>query len=251
VKLLLEKGADINAGGGWAIRASAQMGHLEVVKLLLEKGAYINAGDGAALRASAQMGHLEVVKLLLEQGADIHRRNDEALRVSAQMGHIKVVKLLLEQGATAPADFAHNNLLDDSEVQAKRAFISKFNNFNLARKAINDNMMIQFEHYYEQFLQKQKIVHSDDSVKQFEQHCSHLHEFYHTNHDERKEEFIAFKMGFHPRLGNESKIQDLHIDTTEIIWNKLLPFSEDREMHRDILGSLEKIDQSIHDLFVA
>jgi ankyrin repeat protein len=89
VKLLLDKGADVNAQGGCynnALQAASQEGHEQVVKLLLDKGADVNAqggfvdDDGAycsnALQAASQGGHEQVVKLLLEKGADVMPRVD-------------------------------------------------------------------------------------------------------------------------------------------------------------------------------
>jgi ankyrin repeat protein len=80
VKLLLDKGADVNApvnaqGGGYgnALQAASHTGHEAVVKLLLDKGANVNAQGGRygnALQAASHTGHEAVVKLLLENGAD-------------------------------------------------------------------------------------------------------------------------------------------------------------------------------------
>jgi ankyrin repeat protein len=49
VTLLLEKGADVNAQGGYygnALQAAANGGHESVVTLLLENGADVNAQGG-------------------------------------------------------------------------------------------------------------------------------------------------------------------------------------------------------------
>jgi ankyrin repeat protein len=59
VTLLLEKGADVNAQGGFygnALQAAAQGGYTSVVTLLLEKGADVNAQGGCygnALQAAS------------------------------------------------------------------------------------------------------------------------------------------------------------------------------------------------------
>ena len=54
---------------------AADNGHLNVVKLLIEKGADVNLKGEAwygPLHAAAAKGHIEVVKILLENGADVN-----------------------------------------------------------------------------------------------------------------------------------------------------------------------------------
>jgi hypothetical protein len=82
VKLLLDKGADLNAQGGLygnALQAASARGHKQVVKLLLDKGADLNAqgGDyGNALQAASLGGHEQVVKLLLDKDADVKAKRE-------------------------------------------------------------------------------------------------------------------------------------------------------------------------------
>ncbi|PCG88332.1 Hypothetical protein PENO1_110850 [Penicillium occitanis (nom. inval.)] len=107
-RLLLEKGADVNAWGskyGSALQAAAEGGHIEIVQLLLEKGADINAQGGYhgnALQGAATGGHIEIVQLLLKKGADINAQGGKygnALQAAAQGGDLETVQLLLEKGA--------------------------------------------------------------------------------------------------------------------------------------------------------
>jgi ankyrin repeat protein len=72
VKLLVDKGADVNAQGGLygnALQAAVSYrGHEAVVRLLLDKGADVNAQGryfGNALQAALDRGHEAVVKLLV------------------------------------------------------------------------------------------------------------------------------------------------------------------------------------------
>ncbi|RDW75101.1 hypothetical protein BP6252_06243 [Coleophoma cylindrospora] len=108
VKLLLEKGADVNAADKdscsplyWA----SQDGQIDVVKLLLEKGASINTAEHTGwtpLHRASEDGHVDVVKLLLEMGANINATgmNGKApLYIASKNGHGDVVKLLLEKSA--------------------------------------------------------------------------------------------------------------------------------------------------------
>ena len=76
VKLLLEKGADVNAQGGYfgnALQAAAFGGHEAIVQLLLEEGADVNSQGGKygnALQVASAMGHMPIVQLLLAKGAN-------------------------------------------------------------------------------------------------------------------------------------------------------------------------------------
>jgi thiol-disulfide isomerase/thioredoxin len=106
VKLLLEKGADVNAVGGKVLIGAANGGHTEIVKLLLERGADVNAAGGTALMTAAAMGRTEVVKLLLEKDADVNAKSNifgTSLYMASQQGHTEIVKLLLEKGADVNA----------------------------------------------------------------------------------------------------------------------------------------------------
>lgn len=82
VRLLIEKGADVN--GCVAFRSSAlhlasENGHEQIVRLLIEKGADINARDAtyekkSPLHYTSENGHKEVVQLLQAHHKQILRR---------------------------------------------------------------------------------------------------------------------------------------------------------------------------------
>jgi ankyrin repeat protein len=77
-KLLLDKGADVNAQGGkygTALYAAASEGQADIVQLLLDKDADVNAQVGSsetALQAAAWTGRADIIQLLLDKGADIN-----------------------------------------------------------------------------------------------------------------------------------------------------------------------------------
>ena len=83
---LLSGGADPNARdeiGEPILLLGAYNGNTEVVKLLLEKGADVNvkrADDGTtALWIASYEGKTEVVKLLLEKGADVNVKDKDGV----------------------------------------------------------------------------------------------------------------------------------------------------------------------------
>ena len=112
VKLLLDRGADVNApaGGhyGTALYAAACVyrdttiheDSLEIVQRLLDSGADVNATGGSygsALGAAAARGKLDVVRLLLYNGADLNLTKGQGARpleLAEQQGHQDIVTLL-------------------------------------------------------------------------------------------------------------------------------------------------------------
>lgn len=112
-KLLLERGADVNAlhgTYGTALQVAAYLGRTEIVNLLLEHGADVNvlaSDNGAALQAAAYRGYTKIAQLLLEHGADVNARDGDygtALQAAARYGNMEVVQLLLEYSADVNAE---------------------------------------------------------------------------------------------------------------------------------------------------
>ncbi|KAE8823749.1 hypothetical protein PTNB73_10123 [Pyrenophora teres f. teres] len=126
-RLLLDKGADVNAQGGDygnALQAASYQGHEQVVKTLLDKGADVNAQGGRygnALQAASYQGHEQVVKTLLDKGADVNAQGGEygnALQAASYEGHEQVVKMLLNKGADVNAQGGrYSNALQAASLQ--------------------------------------------------------------------------------------------------------------------------------------
>ncbi|OAI08585.1 ankryin [Methylomonas methanica] len=66
VKLFLDAGMDVNAGGSAALGLAAGRGQLEMVKLLLARGAKSSAN---ALQFARTRGHKEIEDILVQAGA--------------------------------------------------------------------------------------------------------------------------------------------------------------------------------------
>ncbi|KAJ7274220.1 ankyrin repeat-containing domain protein [Mycena rebaudengoi] len=125
-RLLVERGADVNAQGGEdgsALQAASTKGHQEIVRLLIELGADVNAQGGeygSALQAASAEGHQEIVRLLIELGADINAQGGgygSALQAASEGGHEEIVRLLIELGANMNAQ----GKLFDNALQAASA----------------------------------------------------------------------------------------------------------------------------------
>jgi ankyrin repeat protein len=115
VRLLLEKGADINYKdkivlGHTPMTIAAAWGHTEIVKLLLDHGASVNQqnNDGtSALQCAASTTKSEMVKLLLDKGADVNHRDKVGrtplFDATAQRCPSENTRLLLARGADVNA----------------------------------------------------------------------------------------------------------------------------------------------------
>ncbi len=103
VREFLEKGID-GQDIGTALAGASRHGHLQVIKILLAKGADVNAKgeyERTALSEASGSGHLEIVKLLLAKGADVNAKDDSgwtALMFAASDGNVEIVQALLDKG---------------------------------------------------------------------------------------------------------------------------------------------------------
>ncbi|KAF2142278.1 uncharacterized protein K452DRAFT_250214 [Aplosporella prunicola CBS 121167] len=98
VKMLLDKGADVNAQGGTygnALQAASSLGHEKIVQMLLDKGADVNAQGGRygnTLQAASFGGHEKIVQMLLEKDADVNAQGgeyDNALYAASYLGFFR------------------------------------------------------------------------------------------------------------------------------------------------------------------
>eukprot|EP00009_Paramoeba_aestuarina_P017922 CAMPEP_0201528256 /NCGR_PEP_ID=MMETSP0161_2-20130828/37783_1 /ASSEMBLY_ACC=CAM_ASM_000251 /TAXON_ID=180227 /ORGANISM="Neoparamoeba aestuarina, Strain SoJaBio B1-5/56/2" /LENGTH=331 /DNA_ID=CAMNT_0047929457 /DNA_START=215 /DNA_END=1206 /DNA_ORIENTATION=+ len=108
VKILLSKGADINAKtkfGTTPLHCAAWQGDSKMVSVLLAHGANLrleNTYGEVPFHCAAREGKVSVVDLLLRQGANIDGTDwfgGTALSKAAERGHLSVVESLLLQGA--------------------------------------------------------------------------------------------------------------------------------------------------------
>ncbi|TGJ82223.1 hypothetical protein E0Z10_g6558 [Xylaria hypoxylon] len=114
VRLLVEKGADVNkaeGSHGSAFRAAAFRGHLGIVNFFLQRGANLSSDAlraGSVLRIAVVGGNYEVVRCLIERGADIDAGGGSygtPLIAAINKQHHDMVDLLISRGANIRAAF--------------------------------------------------------------------------------------------------------------------------------------------------
>ncbi|HXB74897.1 MAG TPA: ankyrin repeat domain-containing protein [Candidatus Acidoferrales bacterium] len=108
VRLLLDHGANINArtidGRTPVYQAASMANAVGVLRLLLDKGADPNAQTlvGTTPLMVAARANIEAMRLLIDRKADVNARNGAggtALMAAAQTGRPQALRLLLEKGA--------------------------------------------------------------------------------------------------------------------------------------------------------
>ncbi|THX36906.1 hypothetical protein D6D10_06297 [Aureobasidium pullulans] len=110
VRLLLDRGADVDTRGGKfraALCDAALYDNVEVVRMLLQRGADPNLRDkrfGGALQAACYFrhGNFNLVQLLLDNGTDVNVRGGRygnALCAAVYNGHVESAHMLLDRGA--------------------------------------------------------------------------------------------------------------------------------------------------------
>jgi len=107
--LVCDAGADVNSQEGpqksTPLHVASRCGYAKMCKLLLENGADVNAGDGnleTPLMRAVEGGHVDIVCLLLERGSDVCAENQAgltALHIAAALARKELFPLLVERGA--------------------------------------------------------------------------------------------------------------------------------------------------------
>jgi len=128
VKLLIEKGADINAEDQLyktPLLNACQQGNLDIIKYLVENGASVNGNRinsdnegeiGVPLITAFSNNHFAVMKYLIEQGANVKVEDKDHIslfkKVYKNHGNYEFLKFLLSHGANSDdCDLNHYNFI--------------------------------------------------------------------------------------------------------------------------------------------
>jgi len=109
-RLLIEKGADVNARGGvdmdmTPLIYAASQDRADMIKLLLDKGANVNVKTQygwTPLFFAASRGRVDIATLLIDKGADVNVQlptGETTLSEAEKKGSSDMVKLLRQAGA--------------------------------------------------------------------------------------------------------------------------------------------------------
>jgi len=113
VKYLIDINADVNARDPYTsmtpLMVAAYDGYTEIAKLLIEKGAEVNAKGGVEMDMTplifaASQDRLNMVRLLIEHGANVNvktRYGWTPLFFAVSRSKVDIAKLLIERGADA------------------------------------------------------------------------------------------------------------------------------------------------------
>lgn len=116
VKLLLEKGADVNKhneGGETPLHYAARHGHVKVMEILLDHGAdptKKGTGCGTPMQWAGRGGQIGAIKALMRYGVSVNQpgtHDGTALHEAVKHDHPDTVRFLLANGAEvdAPLDY--------------------------------------------------------------------------------------------------------------------------------------------------
>lgn len=110
VKILIEKGVDVNAKnladyGYTALLLALNNEHTEIAKIFIENGADINEANNefsnTALIVATALANTEIVRILIEKGADINKTKTNganALHIASDRGYTEIARMLIEGG---------------------------------------------------------------------------------------------------------------------------------------------------------
>lgn len=132
VKFLLQSGSrpnDIDQFRETPLTSAAKRGDAVMVRVLIEAGGNVQAGGRAPLVWAAEEGNVETIACLLSHGAAADKKHlNEALFSAAVRGPVEAVKMLLERGGdpSARAGFAgYTPLIGAAYSELKSPFAVK------------------------------------------------------------------------------------------------------------------------------
>lgn len=122
-RLMLDRGAKTD--NDFLLLYAAELGRDNFVTLMLDRGADVNAGNYAVLRVALENGHLNTTRLLIRRGANLNKvlseHNCPVLTLASANGHFEAVRFILDHGAEVYANFG--TALNNAKKYKHRAVV--------------------------------------------------------------------------------------------------------------------------------
>jgi ankyrin repeat protein len=134
IKAVIEKGADVNYAippdGTTPLMEMIKQFETDIVKMLIEKGANVNAVDKnsrGAFWLACDSQNINIIKLLVDNGLDLKSAGGrEGFVHSAFLGNIEIIKFLIEKGADVNAKNGHGITAPIMAVMGSKTGVVKF-----------------------------------------------------------------------------------------------------------------------------
>lgn len=158
VRLLLDAGANVNAGGSEpALTIAATQGHFEVATLLIKAGANLGALDSgmhqtalmwSLIAAPHRASHTKVALALIEAGSDVNQgqKSWTPLMAAISVGDLEVAHALIARGADVEANIAYAKSLGDTRTVNQLKKASKPAPVVVAAPAAEESPLVRLGH---------------------------------------------------------------------------------------------------------
>ena len=100
VRILLDRGADVNFGKGEALYIAVVKKDAHLSKTLLDRGADVNAQDGKILLQAIEGKNTDLVQMLLDRGANPNDTKGNIIAKAIQLNDINLLRKLLDKGGS-------------------------------------------------------------------------------------------------------------------------------------------------------
>ena len=182
VRTLLNAGADVNSRlsmtGDTALHWAAYYGSIDIIKLLLEKGADVNAINGSRetpLNRAARGNHVDIINFLLNKGADVDSAiaASEALAAqypNPQHGYAADAKLLAKFAAKKKTGAAPAVSNSNNESRPSSAVKSDIDDLPAAMARSRKNayaIVIGIENYRQKLPRADFAMHDAQTVTEY------------------------------------------------------------------------------------
>jgi len=131
VQLLVEAGADLNAGSWTPLCVAVEKDYTAIAEYLIDHGADINVPSGwTPLQQAPLSSSIEMVGLLIEAGADVNAGPRTALHIAARGARKDIMELLLQKGADINAKDSRGRpvlqeAIDSGNIEVVKLLIAK------------------------------------------------------------------------------------------------------------------------------